>query len=129
MLCQLPVPNVRADDGILPIDLRNVTTFGIWLTEQVVLHWHQKKSKLPIYAEASHVEPLMAFNFLVHLAIATRPFMHPTYFQGLRLVFSFIRSLDYKLELLQPMPEDGYYPFQKQQPIFILSILQRSIEV
>ena len=83
LCCQLPVPEGRADAGILPIDLRNVTTFGLWLTEQVVLYWHQKKSKLPIYAEAPHEPPLMAFEFLVNMAIATRPFMHPTYYEGL----------------------------------------------
>lgn len=84
LCCQLPHPYTRADDGIIPIDLRNITSFGIWLTEQVVLYWHQKKSKLPIYAEASHTEPLMAFTFLVNLAVATRPFLHPGYYQGLR---------------------------------------------
>ena len=84
LLSQLPLPDVRADRGILPIDLRNTTTFGTWLTENVVLHWHQKVSKLPIYAEESHERPLMAFSFLVNMAIATRPFLHPDYFKGLR---------------------------------------------
>ena len=84
-LCsQLPVPYGRADGGVLPIDLRNITSFGLWLTENVVLYWHQKKSKLPIYSEAPHEEPHMVFTMMVHMAIAVRPFMHPDYFESLR---------------------------------------------
>ena len=82
--CQLPLPAVRADEGILPINLQNVTTFGSWVTSQVVQYWHQKTSSLPIYAEADHEEPYLAFCFLENFAIVARPFMHPTYHLSLR---------------------------------------------
>ena len=84
MLCQLPLPEGKASEGVLPIDLRNTTTFGVWVTEKAVLHWHQKTSRLQMYADAPHVEPREAFEFLVNLAICVRPFMHPIYFEGLQ---------------------------------------------
>ena len=81
--CQFPVPCVRSDDGILPVNLLNTTSFGKWLTAEVVLFWHQRRSKLPIYADESHEGPYLAFTYLENLAIALRPFMHPAYFSDL----------------------------------------------
>ena len=84
MLCQMPLPEGKAAEGVLPIDLRNTTSFGVWVTEKSVLHWHQKTSRLQMYADAPHVEARDAFEFIVNLAICVRPFMHPIYFEGLQ---------------------------------------------
>lgn len=83
MVSQMPLPSGKASEGILPFDLRNITSFGIWVTEKAVLHWHQKTSKLQMYVDAPHEEPTDAFNFLIDLAKCVRPFMHPVYFEGL----------------------------------------------
>ena len=84
MLCQMPMPEGRASEGVLPFDLRNMTSFGVWVTEKAVLHWHQKNSKLQMYVDAPHEEAREAFDFLVDLAKCVRPFMHPIYFEGLQ---------------------------------------------
>ena len=83
-LCQRPVLRGPSATGSIPVDLDHFTSFGTWICDQVVLHTHQKVSKLPMYAELDAEIPQICFRFIEDLAICFRPFQHPEYYQGFR---------------------------------------------
>ena len=84
VLCQRPVLYGPSATGSIPVDLDHFTAFGSWICQQVVLHTHQKVSKLQMYSELPTEIPKICFEFIEDLAICFRPFQHPDYHRGLR---------------------------------------------
>ena len=51
ILCQRPLLSANISEGCVPIYLGHVTSFGLWLLEQVVLEYHQRKSASPMFKD------------------------------------------------------------------------------
>ena len=83
ILCQRPVLYGPSASGSVPVNLDHFTSFGAWICDQIVLHTHQKVSKLSMYADERADVPETVFKFLEDLAICLRPFQHPDYHKSL----------------------------------------------
>ena len=71
ILCQRPLLNTSVAEGCIPIHLGHVTTFGLWLMDQVVLDCHQRRSSMPMYRQESRVGPQKAFKLVEDIVVVS----------------------------------------------------------
>ena len=87
MLVTFPVCG-RVSDGLFPINVKRISTFGVFFADALVRYFMRKVSKYDTYVYDSASDGEMLFHLVEHSSVVLRPLVHPKYHTSLkRLLF------------------------------------------